>query len=184
MKKLLLITLLFSLFSGCFFSKEDCDSYCDGDVAHTCEYYSSGMLSGRDCSEEGMVCVEIHQGAHCMFNSKNCDGSKENFCKNDQTIYYCFEYEGELYEKYDYDCHLKSQICIEFSTNALCLIPIDECDVEAESVCLDKYIGKCHEKDGSYYFEQIDFCEYNPGIDNKCIYDPETKSAHCLSDEE
>lgn len=183
MKVFVLILVVF--LSGCELFEEECRTYCEDDVLHECTN-DGGLMGGKDnwshvdCKKNGMICLERDYGAGCMFYSEKCDGSKEYFCKDNSTIFYCLQYEGEFYENYSDDCYFESEVCVEFSSNALCLIPVDECDPDTKSVCLNKDIGKCHEYDSNFYFERVNFCQDSYGQENKCIYNPDTKTAHCL----
>ena len=166
MKKLILIVLLLPLLSGCIFSKKDCDSYCDGDVAHTCEDNSSGMWSGsaewysHDCSEKGMVCVEIPHPL-CVDHSEVCTSGMDSYCDGRKKVN-CYESDGEFYEKEGDACsnNYGTETCEQFDNKAECVVRTNYCDTEAESVCVENHKAICFEKDGEYFaqFDDYDGC--------------------------
>ncbi len=291
---ILLILFIFSiLLSGCDLF-DSCETYCKNDVIHHCSN-DGGLFGGtddwytEDCKEDGLICLEKGNTAYCVFKSDRCNASTDSFCTDENAsasciekngkfyainadscyssdnevcvqfgseakcvvpsedcnsksksvclenkpvdcfekdgdffieIGYdreCYDYEecvevdntamclrpvdfcipstdlhcignkqgrcweknGRYYASFSYDCDwIDDSICLELSNGDLeCLIPINECDSTTESFCVNDSVAVCFEKDGSFYFDRKYYC-------NSCIYDPETKSAHCLSDEE
>jgi len=172
MRDLFLITLLFSLLSGCnfFYSiSYDCDDYCEGTVIHECTNDGGGFggsinRSSYDCSKEDKICTSEYGYPGCYYVASKCEDGVQSFCK-DKTIFDCEARNGAFYSNPGEDC-LTDEVCVEFPGYASCLIPVDECDSEAEAgkVCMDNKIVKCYENDGEFYVTYIEDCE-----DEECV---------------
>jgi len=182
MRNLLLITLLFSLFSGCI-EGSSCGYYCDGDVLHLCGAMGSDL--SYNCADEGEICVDVGGivSPGCYLPAENCDLEGNKVCASNKRVE-CFEHYGDLYGKILEDCDRHGQVCIQLDgmDDPKCASPVYSCDVNIEKVCYLNNIVKCHYHDSQYLFETLEEC--NKSDEDECIYDPETKSAYCLSDEE
>ena len=147
----------------------------DGEYYIEIEYNSS-------CGSQ--KCIQIENSAYCATPVQACRPSEGTVCVNNK-VSSCYEIYGDFYVIYRDDCQFAGPYCVEINdAEAKCLYPSGGfCDTEPESICVGtKSVGKCYEKEGQYFRSILDRCENYE--EDKCIYDPETKSAHCLSDEE
>jgi hypothetical protein len=129
MRKLVLIFLLTTFFSGC--DKELCEEKCKGHVKYEClevetSYTSKIVRVKNACDETTSTCMIVDYVPTCVIKSEECESSA--------------------------------------------------------SICVNDSVSDCYEKDGQYYYYKSDYC--GNSSKDECVYDPETKSAHCLSDEE
>jgi len=167
MKKLLLIILLFSLFSGCDLFRVNCDSYCDGNVLHDCEQSQGGIGSSdnwseRDCSKEGKVCTSTYSYPRCVYDPVKCDEGAVNFCTGN-TVFNCESIRGNIYANQGETCS-DGKVCVEISYNAECFEPVDECDPKPYPVCINNIISTCYEANGEFYATYNKDCK-----EEKCV---------------
>ena len=188
MRKLLLIFLLFSLFSGCFFpSEEECNNYCEDNVAHGCDETSSGGMWGgstydrytQDCSKDGRFCIytDNYLGPICAYSSGVCTSGMHSYCDG-RTKVECFESDGGFFELNGETCTSSkgSNTCEVIDNKAECVVPVDECDPDAKSVCANNFKAKCFEENGEYYAQ---YDEYDDCKSQVCVEIDE--SAKCLT---
>ena len=190
MKVFVLILAVF--LSGCDSSEKGCVEHCVGNVSNYCGPFEGP--SGRfyehrtlDCAEKGFECLEFSftdlngstsESAACILRtdrcsdaSKICVDGKESYCvRNNDGIFALIPY--------FFTCS-DNEECVELNGSTRCFIPVDECNPEANSICIDKSVAVCYKINDKYYILFLDNCE-----NTDCIYDPETKSAYCPSDEE
>jgi len=190
MKILVLILAVF--LTGCDSSEKRCVNHCDGNVNNYCGPFQgpSGWFYEHrtlDCAEKGFECLELSvtdlngstlKSATCALRTDRCSDAlricvdgKQSYCvRNDDGIFALIPY--------GFTCD-ENKECVEFNGDAFCFIPVDGCDPEAQSICVDKRVAVCYKINDKYYVLFLDNCK-----NTDCVYDPETKSAHCLSDEE
>lgn len=145
-------------------------------------YYIEKNYYDDNC-DEGEECVELdNERTYCLTPTDFCFVSENRVCINDKPAV-CYEKDGRFFMSYIGYCY-SDTICVELENrDAECLTMISGyCDPETESVCYGDTVSNCYENDGFYYVNILHYCQRNN--DDNCIYDPETKSAHCLSDEE
>ena len=156
MKKLVLIFFLFSLFSGCELF-ERCDDYCSGNVLHECTNNGGGFGGSidrytHDCSDDGLVCVEFGEfnSPKCVKKSVRCDENTDSYCV-EEKIFSCYENDEKYYENSWRECYDKE--CVEISNDTMCLTPVEECNDNAEKVCVENKKAKCYKIDDDYYLD-------------------------------
>ena len=191
MKKLVLIFLLPLLFSGCDSKKDRCVEYCDENVRNYCGRFDESLGDFEpltmNCGEDGYECIEysvtdlngstshhalcILKTDRCSDTSRICVDGKPSYCTQNNGDAYAIVPDG-------YECN-ETEECVELYSTTYCFVPIDDCDTEAVSICVGDNVSVCYEINDKFYVFHDDIC-----TDSECIYDPETKSAHCLSDEE
>jgi len=158
----------------------------DNYISHC--YFNAGeyfLSYDEDCGrKKDGICVEIGQSdADCLTSVSKCDPTKESFCLENE-ITKCYEKDGQFFISSIRDCDYTVEgACKEpYDNEVKCLSLVDECDSTSKSFCGEKNtIKKCHKMDDGFYLEHIGAC--NSDSQDECIYDPETKSAHCLSED-
>lgn len=183
---------MFSLFSGCDSSEKRCINHCDGNVSNYCgpfEGPSGWFYEHRtlDCAEKGFECLEYSftdlngstlESAACYLRTDRCSDVSSICVDGKQS--YCVRNNDGVFAliPYGFTCD-ENEECVEFNGDARCLISVDACDPEAQSICLDESVAVCYKINDKYYVLFLDNCK-----STECIYDAETKTAHCPDDEE
>lgn len=126
-------------------------------------------------------CVEVDNNALCLEPVDFCIPSTDLHCIGNKQGR-CWEKNGRYFASFHKNCDWYDEVCVELDGEEVkCLKPISNCDIMSQSFCVNNSIAECYEANGMYYYDWKRNCSENQ--EDKCIYDPETKSAHCLSDE-
>lgn len=142
-------------------------------------YYIQKINSDDHCKEK--ECVELDdERTFCLTPVDFCFVSENRICIDNRPAL-CYQKNGRFFVSYIDYCY-SDTVCVDLENeDAKCLEIISAyCDPNAESVCYQDTVVKCYEKDGFYFVDTHHYCQWND--EDKCIYDPETKSAHCLHD--
>lgn len=157
MKIQILVILTVMFFSGC----ERCETHCEDDVIHYCYNDGGGGIFGssvneweENCEPFGMTCFEKLNTAYCGFPTDKCGYPIESFCINEKVAN-CFMFvDNVFYANYGDTCNSSdNHKCMEFGNEAKCVYHVEECNSNADKVCMGNVPVKCYEKEGEFFLE-------------------------------